>query len=310
MKQSRYLCSKIPNNEWVGALIYEFTGNWEDETLSINVLDIFPMHEADGMHFNSDYNFDYNYAIDKGYDIEKIRLGLIHSHCQSSVFFSNPDMDELKGTSKIHPFYLSLITNNQNQWTGKVCVYSEKTFTNTGTYTTQDVWGKKVKKEFSEIKKEDAYNIFDVQIKIVVESIEDDLFTNRVEQIIKDKKERDAKKVHSYNYHYNQNPVGFTNYQKPNNKITLEKDDLDFAILSFFEDGEEVDYNFVFNFAEYGMEYSPENFVRYIRKYYKVNSTNIELIRSAAKLISGFNSKFTKELVKDYKEYLKNYSKY
>jgi hypothetical protein len=75
-----YLCKNIPNDEWVGALIYQFVGDWENKTLEIEILDIYPLHKTHGMAFDSDFNFDYNYAIDKGYDIGDIRIGLIHSH--------------------------------------------------------------------------------------------------------------------------------------------------------------------------------------------------------------------------------------
>ncbi len=304
MKQSRYLCSKIPNNEWVGAVIYEFTGNWVDETLEITVLDIFPMYEANGMSFDGEFNFDYNYAIDKGYDIEKFRIGLIHSHCQSGVFFSGPDMEELKSTSKIHPFYLSLITNNNNDWTGKVCVYSKKTYDNIGVYETKNIWGDKIKKEFKETKTEDAYNIFDVKVFIYAENIDDEAFKNRVDAIIKEKQERNTKVVNNYKYNYDYNHGYGYNYNQ------IKDDDLDFIILSFFEDTD-VDYKFVFNFGEYSIEYSPENLVRYVRSFAKEGLTTSHIINKTIKLTSGFNTAFTKELVKDYKSFInkQNYIK-
>lgn len=80
LNHSNYICKKINKDEWVAALLYTFTGDWLDETLEINVLDIYPLVQAEGYSFDGSFDFDYNYAIEQGYDIENMRIGLCHSH--------------------------------------------------------------------------------------------------------------------------------------------------------------------------------------------------------------------------------------
>jgi len=284
MKQSRYLCWKIPNNEWVGALIYEFKGNWENETLEINVLDIYPMYEANGMSFEGNFNFDFNYAIDKGYDIENIRLGLIHSHCQSSVFFSNPDMDELKTTSKIHPFYLSLITNNNNEWTGKICIHNKLEYSKKGISKYKDINGYVISSPFEEKVVEESYKIFDVKILQVKQDINDNYFLNRLDSIIEDKKNRDLK--------INQlNKRQYANYG------------LDEIIESFFTD-DLVDFHFLISNEQYGVNYKPELLISFVHKFNK-NYNEYSIINRVIKEMKSYNTSFTKELIKDYESYIK-----
>lgn len=313
MKQSRYLCDKIPNDEWVGALIYTFTGNWEDKTLEVKVLDIYPLYEANGMHFEDNFDFDYNYAIDKGYDIGEIRIGLIHSHCASAVFFSGSDISELQSTSKLHSFYLSLITNNRNEWTGKICIHNEKTIQEIGTVKRYNVHGEVVTETVNETVTKVDYTTFDCKIFYETEEFEDTLFTNRVSTIIKEKKQRNVSKPFNYNDRYDGygGYTGYSNYGYNNQYKKDNRESLKDAIDSFFTD-ENIDLEMLAKLGNYDDgEFAPELLIAYIRKYFTNFDYKCEynIIKDAISIVSAYTGQFVNDLVKDYKYYLNNNSK-
>ncbi len=291
MKQAKYLCSKISNHEWAGALVYSFTGNWQDETLEINLLEIYPLQHAHGMNFEGSYTFDYNYVIDKGYDVTQIRLGLIHSHSNMGVFFSEPDTQELKENSEVYPFYLSAITNNRNEWTAKICIYGEDEFVKTGTKKIKLVDGKFAEAPYSIAQVVKTYKILDCNCATTVDSFEDELFLEQVEKIIQNKVE----------------PKVVT-YEDIWAKLISGKYTLFEAVEEFFEGEDYTWQELAVACPCYdSSEFSPELLLSYIRKMYRQfdKVPNAHIVTVGINLFKGFNTNFVKELRKDYEEYIR-----
>lgn len=114
----------------------------------IEVFDIYPQYKAHGMSFDAEFNADVvEYMIDKGY--EDSHIGMIHSHCDLSVFFSGPDMQELNANAKAYPLYLSMITNNLGKYTAKIAKYYRQDGTFTGKKIYKDITGKTIIEEIN-----------------------------------------------------------------------------------------------------------------------------------------------------------------
>lgn len=114
-----YLCNKINNTEWSGVLFYSFTGVFEKD-LVITVEDILPLNIGSVSYTEFDGNdVDIpNYIIDN--NLVNCRQGLIHSHHKMSTFFSSTDLDTLseEGENNIH--FVSLIVNNDNEYSAAI----------------------------------------------------------------------------------------------------------------------------------------------------------------------------------------------
>lgn len=300
-KQAEYLCKKIVNDEWVGATIFSFKGDWQNETLEILVHDIYPLHHAHGMSFTADFNLDFSYVLNKGYDLTQVRYGLIHSHCNSSVFFSEPDMKELRENSSVYPFYLSLITNNRGDWTGKVCIQNEKEITEKGFQKLKTAMGDFIKKSYSRAYTIPVHTIFDCEIVTNSVILDDALFTDQVEAIIKQKRELDSKTKFYIGHAAYQDQGSLTLWNKS------EEYSLEDVILEFF-DGVDHDWTQLLTFGEYEpSEYSPELLVSYIKKNYKKFTYYSDkfIVNTAIETFKDFDTKFTKQLRKDYEKYTK-----
>jgi hypothetical protein len=212
-------------------------------------------------------------------------------------------MEELKDNSKVYPFYLSLITNNRGEWTGKVCVYEEKEYIEIGKRKTKNINGDFVESEYTSEFSVPNYLIWDCDIYSDIPDC-DKLFTDRVSEIIK---EASKKQVVKYSpSQYNHKPQVY-NYQQ-----ALTMDDV---IEEFFSD-ENFGMIYVANNAVYEQEYSPELFVAYVEKHYYFNAYNFQSdklefkspVNWLNKVISSFktyNTTFSKKLIKDYERYIK-----
>jgi len=125
--QIKYLCAKIPNNEWSGALFYDVKGSIKDpENFSIELKEIFPMDIGSGAH--TEYSPDEELAtfmMDNPEFLPKpdgtgMKMGHIHSHNTMGVFFSAEDDSELNDNSSNHNYYLSVVTNNKLEFAIKI----------------------------------------------------------------------------------------------------------------------------------------------------------------------------------------------
>jgi proteasome lid subunit RPN8/RPN11 len=281
---SSYVCRKISKEEWAGALIYEFSGSWETKDLVINVLDVYPIKHAHGFSFDSDFDFDYNYAIDRGYDIECIRLGLIHSHCGLPTFFSNPDMEELRENAKFHPFYLSLITNNAGEWTGKIAVHKEEEIVETGKIIYKDVNGNKIVKPVSTNYSKPSAIVFDCDIRTETVSV-NSLLEERVKLI---SKERNVVETSYYSF------------------VTENEKDY---IQRFFTDGMYNDIASLIKNEDYHPSFfGPVMFQEIMNAHGKVSNYLLTQYIKYAMSLFNDNSPFSKQLKKDYEQFLKSIS--
>lgn len=126
----KYICSRINNVEWSGILVYKSTGSLDDiNSLEMEVIDIYIMDIGSSAHTSFSYDpIDIATAFELNPDwIEnEYRLGLIHSHVNMGVFFSGTDLSELQDNAKNYDYYLSLITNNMNQFVAKIAFIGEE----------------------------------------------------------------------------------------------------------------------------------------------------------------------------------------
>lgn len=228
---------------------------------------------------NADYNLDFNYLIDKNYELTKIRQGLIHSHCHSDTFFSNDDMKELYNNSIVHPFYLSIITNNNDSWVAKICIYGEKSFVEEGTIKVKTISGEFEERKYTEKKTTNFYTVFDCNVEKFKFVTDDFLFENRVNEIINVRRKEDFQ----------------------NSKKYLQE-----AIEEFFN---VFDYHSddLFIYGEYdSSEYGPELLISYVNKYCNLkNISKKEIIMTVLNKYDIYNTSFARNLKNDYNEYLK-----
>jgi hypothetical protein len=127
--QTRQLCHNIFNLEWCGIFLYNEEGTIEDpDNFKITIHEICPMDigTAGGTSFDmSEEGIGFDNIVkfrQAHFDLymEDYRVGFMHSHNNMDVFFSGTDHAELHDNSDKFNYYLSVITNNKNQWTAKI----------------------------------------------------------------------------------------------------------------------------------------------------------------------------------------------
>lgn len=131
LSKVKYLCLKIPHEEWSGPLFYSIEGSIEKpETFKIKLEDILPLDRGTGS-FTS-YELDdrfIEYMTEPGQEHRMDwKMGHIHSHNTMKVFFSGTDMAELNDNAPLHNFYLSLIVNDFMDFTAKIAFVVTATF--------------------------------------------------------------------------------------------------------------------------------------------------------------------------------------
>lgn len=199
----KYICSKISNVEWSGVLVYKSEGDLNDiNNLSMKVIDIYVMDIGSSAHTSFEYDpIDIATAFEQNPDwIEnEYRLGLIHSHVNMGVFFSGTDISELQDNAKNYDYYLSLITNNMNQFVAKIAfVGEEEIVTKKKLSIFNSIKGVLKSKEYDEeINKEEVVFTCNVDIDKEGFTVNFNDIDSRINSI-KSKKEEEAKKrVHS-----------------------------------------------------------------------------------------------------------------
>lgn len=109
----RYLCSRINDREWSGLLFYKPFGNFEDNSLHIECVDIYPMDIGSSVSTEFMMSSDVIAYMADNQELLDCQIGLIHSHHQMSTFFSSVDMDTLRTEGEERNHFLSLIVNNK-----------------------------------------------------------------------------------------------------------------------------------------------------------------------------------------------------
>ena len=130
-EQRKLLCKLSPNKEWQGLVIAEVEQHdINKEEFHYKILEIFPTYIANGMRFSAQWDATVSlYAAQRGYDLTKIFYGVVHSHCSIATNPSGTDDSDLKNRCKEYNFYLSLITNNQGSWSGRIGIFAESKVT-------------------------------------------------------------------------------------------------------------------------------------------------------------------------------------
>ena len=254
------------------------------------------------MSFDGIYDFDYNYPLDNGYNLDSFRLGLLHSHCQTAVFFSGPDTQELKENAANHPFYVSLITNNRNEWCGKICIEEKREVRESGKVSYRSTTGDIVSKSINETKVIKDYIIFDCDIYYNTPDVNAD-FRDRVQEIIDSRPKAVVKKYNPQVYDYNQ----------------LYQDAFDDKFTDTWD--EQIDW--FFNVANNTLEelavsgdyeestFGPEALMVFIDacQIHLLKGQEKELINAVLKRLEHYSTPFAKQLKKDYERYTKKVTK-
>lgn len=79
-KKIRHLCNKISSVEWSGTLFYNYNGSFEDNTLEIRCVDIFPMDIGSSSYTEFDMSPDVIAYMTEHPELLDCQIGLIHSH--------------------------------------------------------------------------------------------------------------------------------------------------------------------------------------------------------------------------------------
>lgn len=150
-KKIRHLCNRVHSVEWSGTLFYTYSGTYEDGTLEIRCVDIFPMDIGTSAYTEFDMSPDVIAYMTGHPELLDCQVGLIHSHNNMATFFSDTDTTTLREEGNDRNHFVSLIVNNEGIYTAAITrkiierkvtntTFSYKTFDNiekTGTRTTE-----------------------------------------------------------------------------------------------------------------------------------------------------------------------------
>jgi proteasome lid subunit RPN8/RPN11 len=121
-----YTCSRSSSKEWSGVLLYDFSGDIQDPT-SVEIkcrdfylLDLGSTAFTEFNHVDKEY---IKFLTQNG--LLGAWRGLIHSHHNMPTFFSNEDIDEMERNTATQGFYVSLIVNNQGNFTARASYIAE-----------------------------------------------------------------------------------------------------------------------------------------------------------------------------------------
>lgn len=118
-RKIRFLCDKLPKNEYSGTLFYTVEGNFKDKDLRIIAKDFFlqDVGEAAYTEFQNDVDLAGYMATHELWDCY---TGLMHSHQNFSAFFSGTDLSTLKEEGKDTNHFVSLIVNNAGEYCASI----------------------------------------------------------------------------------------------------------------------------------------------------------------------------------------------
>lgn len=119
-KKIRHLCNKISHVEWSGTLFYTYSGSYEEGTLEIKCVDIFPMDIGSQAYTEFDMSPDVIAYMTDHPELLDCQMGLIHSHAVMATFFSNTDTSTLREEGNDRNHFVSLIVNNEGTYTAAI----------------------------------------------------------------------------------------------------------------------------------------------------------------------------------------------
>lgn len=119
-KKIRHLCNKVSQVEWSGALFYTHSGSYEEGTLEIRCVDIFPMDIGSQAYTEFDMSPDVIAYMTDHPELLDCQMGLIHSHNNMATFFSGTDTATLREEGNDRNHFVSLIVNNAGTYTAAI----------------------------------------------------------------------------------------------------------------------------------------------------------------------------------------------
>ena len=218
----RHLCNKISSVEWSGTLFYNYSGSFEDNTLEIRCVDIFPMDIGSSSYTEFDMSPDVIAYMTEHPELLDCQIGLIHSHNSMSAFFSGTDISTLVKEGNDRNHFVSLIVNNEGTYTAAITrkISNKKIIKTTYTYKSFD----DVKKTGTELSEEENTELVYNYLDIIKEGAEINNFSEIDERlkIIKSNKEKvkeefkndkkDLYKSSYFNDRYYKNDFNYGNY--------------------------------------------------------------------------------------------------
>lgn len=139
-KKIRHLCNRISQVEWSGTLFYTHSGSYEEGTLEIRCVDIFPMDIGSQAYTEFDMSPDVIAYMTTRPELLDCQMGLIHSHNNMATFLSGTDTATLREEGNDRNHFVSLIVNNAGTYTAAITrkLTEKKVINTTFTYRTFD----------------------------------------------------------------------------------------------------------------------------------------------------------------------------
>ena len=119
-RKIRFTCQKVWDTEWSGTLFFTYEGSFENNDLVIRCVDIYIMDIGTQAYTEFDMNPDVIAYMTEHSELLDCQLGLIHSHCTFSTFFSGTDTATLKEEGRDRNNFVSLIVNNAGSYTAAI----------------------------------------------------------------------------------------------------------------------------------------------------------------------------------------------
>ena len=119
-RKIRFACQRVWNTEWSGTLFFTHEGSFENNDLVIRCVDIYIMDIGTQAYTEFDMNPDVIAYMTEHSELLDCQLGLIHSHCTFSTFFSGTDTATLKEEGRDRNNFVSLIVNNAGNYTAAI----------------------------------------------------------------------------------------------------------------------------------------------------------------------------------------------
>ena len=118
-RKIRFLCDKLPENEYSGTLFYTIEGSFKDKDLKIIAKDFFlqDVGEAAYTEFQNDVELAGYIASHELWDCY---MGLMHSHNRMATFFSGTDVATLRSEGNDNNHFVSLIINNAGVYSAAI----------------------------------------------------------------------------------------------------------------------------------------------------------------------------------------------
>ena len=195
-KKIRHLCNRISQVEWSGTLFYTHSGSYEEGTLEIRCVDIFPMDIGSQTYTEFDMSPDVIAYMADHPELLDCQMGLIHSHNNMATFFSGTDTATLREEGNDRNHFVSLIVNNAGTYTAAITrrLKEKRVINTTFTYRTFDDVEKTGTRSVEAEEEVIAYNMLNIikEGEVVEPFLEID---ERLEAIKKNKAKVDATKA-------------------------------------------------------------------------------------------------------------------